>query len=163
MLQCLSSYATLRLEMRVLNTLSEFLTPSRMLKTLHSLDRANQIPVEIPTLETRGELAMSYADKTLTCRDCGEEFFFTAGEQEFYAQKGFTNEPTRCLNCRQQHKARMNNRDGMGGYRSSNNGPREQHTTVCAGCGREATVPFVPRNNKPVYCDDCFQSQWRGA
>ena len=44
---------------------------------------------------------MSYADKTLTCRDCGTQFVFTTGEQEFYAQKGFTNEPTRCPNCRQ--------------------------------------------------------------
>ena len=43
---------------------------------------------------------MSYADKTLTCRDCNQPFVFTAGEQEFYAQKGFTNEPTRCGDCR---------------------------------------------------------------
>ena len=55
---------------------------------------------------------MSYADKTLTCRDCGMDFVFTSGEQEFYAQKGFTNEPTRCPSCRQQRKA-------SGGGRSS--------------------------------------------
>src|SRR3712207_9139196 len=54
---------------------------------------------------------MSYADKTLTCRDCGTQFVFTAGEQEFYAQKGFTNEPTRCSSCRQARK--------QGGGRSS--------------------------------------------
>jgi hypothetical protein len=47
---------------------------------------------------------MSFADKTLTCRDCGVDFVFTSGEQEFYAQKGFTNEPTRCPSCRQQRK-----------------------------------------------------------
>jgi len=110
---------------------------------------------------------MSYADKTLACRDCGQEFVFTAGEQEFYAQKGFTNEPTRCMPCRQSHKSRMNNRgDSGGGYRSQGNGGggyREQHTVTCDGCGKEATVPFLPRGNKPVFCDDCYQSQRRGA
>src|SRR5581483_4835396 len=55
---------------------------------------------------------MSYADKTITCRDCGMDFVFTSGEQEFYAQKGFTNEPTRCPACRQARKAN-------GGGRSS--------------------------------------------
>lgn len=129
--------------------------------------RIPDIPLEVPTLETRGELAMSYADKTLNCRDCGEPFVFTAGEQEFYAQKGFTNEPTRCLPCRQSRKSQMNGRgDSMGGGyrdRSASSGPREQYATVCAGCGKEATVPFVPRNNKPVYCDDCFQNQRRGS
>jgi CxxC-x17-CxxC domain-containing protein len=47
---------------------------------------------------------VSFEDKTLVCRDCGEAFTFTAGEQEFYAQKGFTNEPMRCRNCRQARK-----------------------------------------------------------
>jgi CxxC-x17-CxxC domain-containing protein len=110
---------------------------------------------------------MSYADKTLNCRDCGTPFVFTAGEQEFYAQKGFTNEPTRCQPCRQQRKSQMNGRgsDNGGGYRERpmSGGSREQFTTTCAGCGKEATVPFVPRNNKPVYCDDCFQDQRRGS
>ncbi|HEX6289441.1 MAG TPA: zinc-ribbon domain containing protein [Herpetosiphonaceae bacterium] len=110
---------------------------------------------------------MSFADKTLTCRDCGTEFTFTAGEQEFYAQKGFDNEPTRCSNCR---RARKQNRGGDsyggggGGYssRDSYGGGREQrqmHTTTCSSCGREAQVPFVPRGDKPVYCNDCFRSQ----
>ncbi len=49
---------------------------------------------------------MSFEDKTLVCRDCGNEFVFTAGEQEFYAQKGFTNEPQRCRDCRQARKQR---------------------------------------------------------
>src|SRR5215212_2677921 len=92
---------------------------------------------------------MSYADKTITCRDCGMDFVFTSGEQEFYAQKGFTNEPTRCASCRQQRKA-------GGGGRS---GPREMHSATCASCGKEAQVPFVPRGDKPVYCSDCFQQQ----
>jgi len=94
---------------------------------------------------------MSYADKTLSCRDCGAEFTFTASEQEFYAQKGFTNDPTRCPACRSQRKAQGT------GRRSS--GPREMHSAVCSSCGKEALVPFEPRGDKPVYCSDCFQSQ----
>ncbi|MDE5592343.1 MAG: zinc-ribbon domain-containing protein [Clostridiales bacterium] len=53
-------------------------------------------------------------DKTLTCRDCGKEFVFTAGEQEFYAEKGFEHEPTRCPECRKANKAKraaMRNRN----------------------------------------------------
>ena len=122
---------------------------------------------------------MSFANKTLTCRDCGTDFIFTAGEQEFYAQKGFTNEPTRCPSCRQANKARngggRRERDsysgggygGGGGYSSgggyggggSYGGERQMHTTTCASCGKEAQVPFVPRGDKPVYCSDCFRSQ----
>ena len=119
---------------------------------------------------------MSYADKTLTCRDCGTQFVFTAGEQEFYAQKGFTNEPTRCPSCRQARKASGGGRgsysrdsyssggyDDGGSYGGRSSGPREMHTTTCASCGKEAQVPFVPRGDKPVYCSDCFQQQRRST
>jgi CxxC-x17-CxxC domain-containing protein len=98
------------------------------------------------------------------------DFVFTAGEQEFYAQKGFTNEPTRCPSCRQARKAGgggsrggYSDRDSFGGGRSYDRGPREMHTTTCASCGREAQVPFVPRGDKPVYCSDCFQQQRSGG
>jgi CxxC-x17-CxxC domain-containing protein len=57
---------------------------------------------------------MSYADKTLACRECGTEFVFTAGEQEFYAQKGFTNEPTRCPACRAARKQGASRAGGSG-------------------------------------------------
>ncbi len=87
-----------------------------------------------------------YQDKTLVCRDCGNEFVFTAGEQEFYAEKGFQNEPTRCRECRQARKATRNN----------GNGPREMHDAVCANCGAETKVPFLPREDRPVYCSECF-------
>ena len=96
---------------------------------------------------------MSYADKNLTCRECGKDFNFTAGEQEFHASKGFTNAPARCPDCRAQRKA-----SGFGGPRR-NSGPREMHTAICSSCGKEAEVPFVPRGDKPVYCTDCFQGQ----
>ncbi len=85
-----------------------------------------------------------FADKTLTCRDCGAEFAFTASEQQFYAEKGFQNEPSRCPGCR--HARRSN----------SQSGEREMYEAVCASCGGPARVPFQPRNDKPVYCSACF-------
>lgn len=84
-----------------------------------------------------------YEDKTLICKDCGQEFVFTAGEQEFYDSKGFVNEPQRCLDCRNNRKQAI--RAG-----------REQHIATCASCGGEAKVPFKPREDRPVYCSDCF-------
>lgn len=111
---------------------------------------------------------MSFADKTITCRDCGMDFVFTAGEQEFYASKGFVNEPTRCPSCRQARKQQM----GSGGSREDrgprpamvSSGPRERvsYKVTCANCGQETTVPFVPRGTKPVYCSNCFD-QMRGG
>ena len=75
-----------------------------------------------------------YEDKTLVCKDCGAEFVFTAGEQEFYAEKGFQNEPTRCKACRQARK-------------------------VCAECGKPTQVPFEPKEDRPVYCSECFAAR----
>ena len=88
-------------------------------------------------------------DKNLTCRDCNAEFVFTASEQDFFAQKGFTNEPSRCPDCRAARK-QQNNRGGF------NNQPREMHDATCAACGVETQVPFRPSNDRPVYCRDCF-------
>lgn len=97
-----------------------------------------------------------YKDKTLTCRDCGSEFVFTAGEQEFYATRGFENEPSRCGNCRSARKQQQGGRGGsFGGAR------REMHTVTCSRCGKEAEVPFRPSGDKPVYCKDCFQPRSR--
>src|SRR5688572_26391907 len=95
-------------------------------------------------------------DKTLTCRDCGAQFEFTASEQEFFAQKGFTNEPGRCPTCRE---ARKNERQGGGGGYSSGGGggyrsERQMYPTVCAECGKDTQVPFQPRGDRPVYCSD---------
>ena len=85
-----------------------------------------------------------YEDKTLTCKDCGAEFTFTAGEQEFFAEKGFENEPTRCGDCRRVKKAARRN--------------REMFTATCAACGAEARVPFNPTGDKPVYCSACYEN-----
>jgi CxxC-x17-CxxC domain-containing protein len=95
-----------------------------------------------------------YRDRILTCRDCGNDFTFTMGEQEFYANKGLTNTPSRCPSCRALRRA---------GQQQSNSGPRaprgEQYDAICATCGRPTSVPFIPREDRPVYCSDCFQSQ----
>ncbi|MCL5959333.1 MAG: zinc-ribbon domain containing protein [Chloroflexi bacterium] len=97
---------------------------------------------------------MSYADKVLTCRDCGCEFSFTAGEQEFYAARGLQNEPGRCPSCRASRRSQRS----TGGYSSgySSRPSREMHEAVCAECGAQTRVPFVPRNDKPVYCSPCY-------
>ena len=92
---------------------------------------------------------MAISDKSLTCVECGSPFTFTAGEQEFFASRGYTNEPKRCPECR---GARRNQQRGFGG------GPREMHPVVCAQCGVDTTVPFVPRGDRPVYCSDCFSA-----
>jgi len=92
-----------------------------------------------------------YRDRVLVCRDCGNDFTFTAGEQEFYASKGLTNSPGRCPTCRAARR---------GQQASAPRAPRgEQHEAVCASCGRNTTVPFIPRGDRPVYCSDCFQTQ----
>lgn len=90
-----------------------------------------------------------FEDKTLICRDCGEEFVFTAGEQEFYSTKGFQNEPTRCKMCRDTRKSQFN-RSG------SEKRSKEMFDAVCSECGKETKVPFKPRLDKPIYCSDCF-------
>jgi CxxC-x17-CxxC domain-containing protein len=127
-----------------------------------------------------------YSDKTLTCADCGQQFVFTASEQDFYAQRGFS-EPRRCASCRASRKAARGNggggygasSSGGGGYSSSSyssgggygggggygereRGPREMFSATCSNCGKEAMVPFRPTSGKPVYCSDCFRSM-RGA
>jgi CxxC-x17-CxxC domain-containing protein len=101
-----------------------------------------------------------YADERLTCTDCGAEFTFTAGEQEFFATKGFQNKPNRCPDCRAARKAQRSSGGGGTSERSSGGyGAREMYTVTCSGCGQPAEVPFQPRGDKPVYCRDCFSRQ----
>ena len=127
-----------------------------------------------------------YTDRTITCLDCGQEFSFTAGEQEFYAQRGFSEPPKRCPSCRAIRKAQRSRvsssfeggsdpgrwaAPAYDGYSSAYAGapagydggsrerrPRELFEAVCADCGKTASVPFRPSGNKPVYCSDCFQN-----
>ena len=123
-----------------------------------------------------------YNDKNLTCADCGQEFVFTASEQDFYAQRGFT-EPRRCPSCRASRKAARNAEGGGSSYGGSSYGggyssgagsygggggggyeraPREMFEATCSSCGKEAQVPFRPTSGKPVYCSDCFRTQRGG-
>ena len=94
-----------------------------------------------------------YSDKQLTCVDCGTSFTFTAGEQERFAQLGFTNEPKRCAPCRAAKKAAGGGGGGGGGGMG---GRKEMFDAVCAAYGKPARVPFKPRGDRPVYCSDCF-------
>ena len=86
-------------------------------------------------------------DKTLTCRDCGNQFVWTAGEQQFYQDKGFTNPPSRCASCRQNKKAAMQGNS------------KQDFPITCSNCGKADTVPFEPRGDKPVLCRDCFKAK----
>jgi CxxC-x17-CxxC domain-containing protein len=112
------------------------------------------------------------SDRTLTCRDCGQGFIFTEGEQSFYQERGYT-EPQRCPSCRAARKAQRNNDGyGGGGYSSGgyssgggsygggySSGPREMHPATCSNCGQQTEVPFQPTPGKPVFCRDCFAEQ----
>jgi CxxC-x17-CxxC domain-containing protein len=91
---------------------------------------------------------------TLQCRDCGRDFVFTVGEQEFYASRGFTSHPTRCRDCQSAHKAARG-----GGRPAGVHGTRQMYLATCSSCGGEAQVPFQPRGDKPVYCSACFQAR----
>ncbi len=105
---------------------------------------------------------MSYEDKNLTCVECNSTFVYSADDQSFHAQKGYT-EPKRCTSCR------ASRRSGSGGgssYGSSSYGggdsyraPREMHPATCAQCNKQTEVPFLPRGDKPVYCSDCFSKR----
>ncbi len=86
-----------------------------------------------------------YEDRTLTCRDCSEEFLFSAGEQSFFASKGLQHDPQRCPACRVAAKRAR-----------TGEGPREFHAAICGECGGQAILPFAPRTDRPIYCSSCF-------
>src|SRR5260370_34975373 len=96
---------------------------------------------------------MEYHDKVLKCSECGGEFVFTAGEQMFFADKGFKNEPKRCKACKAKRA------EGSGG----NSGPMRSETkTSCSQCGKETTVPFRPTQGRPGIFREFFQ-HWRAT
>jgi CxxC-x17-CxxC domain-containing protein len=103
---------------------------------------------------------VALSDKTLVCVDCGNEFIFTAGEQEFFNSRGFINDPKRCQTCRSSRRSEQRGGGGGGGFSS---GPREMYPITCAECGNEAMVPFRPRGDRPVYCSDCFSRNRTGT
>lgn len=96
---------------------------------------------------------MEFHDKILRCADCGTEFVFTAGEQMFFAEKGFRNEPKRCKACKSKRSQNPGANSGNG------MGSRTETRTTCSQCGKETTVPFRPTQGRPVYCRECFQQR----
>ena len=95
---------------------------------------------------------MSFTDREMPCVDCGATFTFSANEQEFFASKGFTNDPKRCPECRAASKRQRGG--GGGGYGS----PRQMHPATCAACGVDTEVPFLPSQDRPVYCRECYNN-----
>jgi CxxC-x17-CxxC domain-containing protein len=96
--------------------------------------------------------AMVYTDRILTCIDCGAEFVFTAGEQVFFRDKQFVNDPKRCKQCKAKR--------GSNGARVR---VRAETRTTCSECGEETTVPFKPTQNRPVLCRSCFSGKQKAA
>lgn len=90
-----------------------------------------------------------FEDKTLNCKECGEDFVFSAREQEFYQEKGFENLPSRCPSCRASRKQRM---------QGNRNESRKMYRVTCHQCGVETEVPFEPTGTRPVYCRDCYRN-----
>jgi CxxC-x17-CxxC domain-containing protein len=92
-----------------------------------------------------------FQDRVLKCADCGADFAFTAGEQQFYHEKDFRNEPKRCKTCKSKRAAGAQERSGASG--------RVETSAICSQCGRETTVPFRPTQGRPVFCRQCFQGR----
>lgn len=105
---------------------------------------------------------MSTGDRVLICRDCGNEFIFTEGEQAFYAERGF-DDPARCPACRASRRQARSAGSGQmsafsaGGQDVAKRAERKFYPAICAECGKETMVPFEPRTGRPVYCRECYQ------
>ena len=102
---------------------------------------------------------MVYEERSLTCTECGSSFVFSADDQRYHAEKGYTNEPKRCPECRRARRTQYN-AGGGGGY--DRGGVRQMYPVVCAQCSKDTEVPFQPRGDRPVYCSDCYNQQ-RGS
>ena len=94
---------------------------------------------------------MAYEVRNLTCVECNSEFVFSADDQQFHAEREYQ-EPKRCPSCRQARRGG----GGGGGYGGGYGGSRQMHDATCADCGNACQVPFLPTQDRPVYCSDCF-------
>ena len=140
LVRSLATYGTLRILVS---------SPLDLLRTILVLTMVAQTTCQ-PSNEKGSR--MTNEDRTLSCNECGQSFIFSADDQAYHAEKGYTNEPKRCPACRQAKRAQRND-DGF------DRGGREMHPVVCAECGKDTTVPFLPRGDRPVYCSDCFRRQ----
>ena len=103
---------------------------------------------------------MMTTDRVLTCSQCGQDFTFSADDQQYHAERGYQ-DPKRCPTCRAERRASRG--DSGGSYGGYDRPQRQMFSATCAQCGKEALVPFEPRGDKPVYCSDCYQprqSRW---
>lgn len=110
---------------------------------------------------------MDFQDKTLNCCDCGKDFTFTAEEQDQFHSRGYHNDPKRCQECRQARKADRSSSNGNN-FQTSNgersfgfSTTRQMYPAVCSSCGKSTTVPFQPRQDRPVYCQECYRKNSR--
>jgi CxxC-x17-CxxC domain-containing protein len=101
---------------------------------------------------------MEFQDKILKCIDCGSDFIFTAGEQLFFHDKQFKNEPKRCKNCKAKRIAVLGPPTTTAAANGSSFTKTETRTT-CSQCGKETTVPFKPTQGRPVFCRECFMQK----
>jgi CxxC-x17-CxxC domain-containing protein len=106
-------------------------------------------------LEKEGN-PMSFVDKSIKCSDCGADFPFSTSEQEFFAEKGYANDPTRCRLCRASEMVHSLVPSTRSGYGQPWQPKRQMFAAICAGCGQAADLPFEPRDGSPVYCRDCY-------
>ncbi len=96
-----------------------------------------------------------FLDRLLTCVDCHGQFVFTAGEQIFFLDKQFKNDPKRCKPC----KAKRATAAARAGGAPTSGGARTETRTECSECHIETTVPFKPTQGRPVLCRQCFQGK----
>jgi CxxC-x17-CxxC domain-containing protein len=101
---------------------------------------------------------MEYVDRILTCVDCGGEFVFTAGEQLFFQDKQFKNDPKRCKPCKSR-RAHGGQTPSPGAGPAAAGISRTETRTECSECGVSTTVPFKPTQGRPVLCRQCFKNK----
>jgi CxxC-x17-CxxC domain-containing protein len=102
---------------------------------------------------------MEFQDKVLKCIDCGADFIFTAGEQLFFHDKQFKNEPKRCKACKAKRVSVLGTvPSGQGGGFA-----KVETRTTCSQCGKDTTVPFKPTQGRPVFCRECFMQKRQAA
>jgi CxxC-x17-CxxC domain-containing protein len=106
-----------------------------------------------------GGVSMEFQDKVLKCIDCGADFIFTAGEQLFFHDKQFKNEPKRCKACKTKRVSVLGATPRVPGQGFA----KVETRTVCSQCGKETTVPFRPTQGRPVFCRECFQQRRQAA
>lgn len=101
---------------------------------------------------------MEFVDRLLICADCGGEFIFTAGEQLFFLDKNFKNDPKRCKPCKSRRSAQQQGANPVGGPAAAGIS-RTETRTECSECGISTTVPFKPTQGRPVLCRQCFKNK----